>query len=161
MRHDRLKNSDQAWRKQRIAQQPLSRQRRAGTERGGELTHLPCAQILSGDRLGQPLAVPSVGARQRDQAPHSGMAPDRPPADQRLDRLRQRLYQRQPPPDPAHRTILGQGHRQRAHLVALGKLLEQPALLQRRAVLSLPAVAEDQRLRLGTGQLHRLHGVPA
>ena len=97
-----------------------------------ELTDLPRAQPVAGDRGAEGLARLTIGARHGQQVLHGGVGADLAPAHLLLDRLRQVLHQPQSPRDPARAAIEASGQGLDIHSEALVQLGEKPALFEGR-----------------------------
>jgi len=99
------------------------------------------------DRLDEPHAVSSIGARQRDEVLHRGVRDQPAVVYVLLHGLGQRAHQTHAARDPAHAAIEAPGQRVERQAVIVMQRAEQPALLER-AVGGTQELPKDQRLSL-------------
>ena len=128
----------------------------------GQPAQLPRAHRGGGftETLDELRAVSPFGARQRNEMPHRGIRAELSLAHQLLGLLWQFAHQSEPPGHPAYRVAHQQAQLLLEYTVTLDQLRQQPALLQRRALLShLQPMCQAQRLHLGQRQHHRGHRV--
>jgi hypothetical protein len=116
---------------------------------------------MVGEDRGHTLAILQALARHRNQKLHGHLRQDLARPHLLLDRFRQNLHQRQPPPYPAHAAV--EPARQLIEAVAetLLQLGQQPAHLQRGFAFGQAQRAVQQhRCGLAHRPRHRFHRVP-
>jgi len=95
-----------------------------------QLAHLTAREPPSRDRLDEPLALPTVGARQGNQRLHRGVRDNLPAKHRLLDRLGQIPHQREAPTHPAHAAVEPAGQILQRHGEPVLQLLQPQTLLE-------------------------------
>ena len=126
--------------------------RRAAAPGGIQLAGLARVRLMPGEGRRHPLAVFQTDPRHRHQKLHGYMRGDGALAHLLLDRLRQKLDQRQPPRYPTGAAVEPAGQFLQSVAETLLHLLKQPALFQRGLVLGPTQRAVQQQ---GFGFAHR------
>ena len=145
----------------RRLQKPLANGARTlapGSVQLAGFAHLRAAVSEDG---GHPLAVLQALARHRRQELHGHLRRDPPFPHLLLNRLRQNLHQRQPPPHPTHTAVEAASQLLRPVAEALLQLRQQPAHLQRALRFGKAQRAVQQHRRgFAHRPHHRFHRVP-
>ena len=145
----------------RLLQQPLADRARTLAPGSVQLAGFAHLRPPLGEDGGHPLAVFQTHPRHRRQELHGHLRRNPPLPHLLLDRFRQHLRQRQPPPHPTHAAVEAASQFLQSIAETLPHLRQQPAHLQR-AVRLTETQREVQQHRRGLAQRphHGLHGVP-
>jgi hypothetical protein len=145
-----------------LVENALANHRRAVAPGGIQLPGLPRVTVMFGECRGHPLAIVQADARYRHQIFHRQMRRYFALANLLLDRLREKLDQRQPPRHPTGAAIKPARQLIQPIAEALLHLLKQPALFQRGLVFGeTQGTVQQQSLGLAHRPDHRFHCVAA
>jgi hypothetical protein len=145
----------------RLLQKPFAGRTRTLAPGGIQLAGFAHLRVALGEDRGHSLAVFQTLARHRRQKLHGHLRRDLPLPHLLLNRLRQNLHQRQPPPHPTHAPVETASQLLQPVAEALLQLRQQPAHFQRGLLLG-EAQRTVQQYRRGLAQRphHRFHRVP-